>query len=537
MRLLAAALVAAGLGFTIARPGAPADLTASALDLANTITPDRQALADRACPVTGPALTGPFAPIDDVISVLPLGSVTAPDEPLPAPHIRINTRKGETVFERRMTDALSPARADVIALERRVIRDGDGIATGLKWKVRFRICNDIVMSYDDIDEIDVSLLRRAGGLSAFQPLDGPDRMGLTTMIRLRAGDPVGRAAGFDVALEDRARAPENLIRPERYRPNPYLEARVRHADPQLVAALTDDPTRAQCPLDYLPTDLAADWSDLLGDRYGMRKARASDARSASSSASSSTTSSTGATALAAGGDARRNGPATTDERISTSPHAESACRTAVIDIPGSAQGIWYTDAAHNALTSRVSAVALAPDAVNPQRQIFSLHGRLASLTPEMIALAPKQREARAEAARDFLTFDQTATGRDDAPARPDAALSAGQTVGLSEDGPIEVGRNTPFAQTTIGGRYCYDGLRANFVGPRINGVLLMALDQASPESTTDGDGATGLTSHDAVLMTLEARSDIQSCTDLEENFKENVNENWHFSGKETVFYR
>lgn len=448
LRLAAALIVAGLLGVAIAKPDAPRTVA----ERAAAIAPDRAPLADRDCPLAGTALAGPFAPIDDIISISPLGGVTAPDEPLPAPHIRINTRKGETVFERRMTQALAPARADVSAIERRVVRDEAGLATGLKWKVHFRTCNDISLAYDDLDEIDLDLLARVGGLAAFSQVEGPDRMAVKTALRVRAGDVIGRAAGFDVALEDRSRAPEPLIRPERYRPNPYLEARVRHADPALIAALADDPAHARCPLDYLPAAIRSDWSALLGDAYGMRRARSA----------------------AAGGG------------------SDSACRSAILDKAGSAQGVWYTDAAHNALTARVSAIALAPDAVDPARQIFSLHGRLPSLTAAMVALPPKQDEARAEAARDFLTFDGN------------AAPSGGRAFGV----------NIPFDQTATGGRYCYDGLRANFVGPRISGVILLGLEAGED---------------DAALMKIEARGDVMACADLADD--------WAFSGGETVFYR
>ena len=61
--------------------------------------------------------------------------------------------------------------------------------------------------------------------------------------------------------------------------------------------------------------------------------------------------------------------------------------------------------------------------------------------------------------------------------------------------------------------YCYEGLRANFVGPRINGVILLSIES--------GDAAP--------LMRIEARSDALRCIDLPEP--------WDFTGAETTFYR
>ena len=130
----------------------------------------------------------------------------------------------------------------------------------------------------------------------------------------------------------------------------------------------------------------------------------------------------------------------------------------------------------------------------------------------MVALPPKQAEARAEAARDFLTFEGAPADRP-YPGQTDAEnqeVSAEQ----SAPGAAGFGINTPFAETVIGGRYCYDGLRANFVGPRISGVILMALG-------TSDDGST--------LMRMEARPQPLACADLEPD--------WRFTGAETVFYR
>ena len=433
-RLAAVLVVAAGLGMTIHRPeGGRAALER----VAASATP-RAPLAGKPCAIGEPALSAPFAPIDDVLSVSPLGGVTAPGEPLPAPFIRINTRKGDTVFERRATTALAPARADIVAIERRIDRDESGRAAGESWTVRFRPCDRIAFYYDRLDTIEPAILARAGGLAAFAELGGPDHLAVETQIRVRAGDVIGSADGFDVGLYDAEARPAALARPERYSANPYLHAEVFDAPASLVAAITPDIARARCALEYLPADLASDWSAKLGDVWGMRSVK-----------------------------------------------GESACRSALVDTPGAAQGAWFTDSSHNALTNKVSAIALAPDAVDPERLIFALHGRLRSLTPDMVSLPPGLEDAQAAAAKDFLTFDRG-------------------------EGRI----NPPFDAVREGETYCYQKLRANFVGPKINGVVLLAL------STTE----TG-----APLMKIEARGDVSACIDLEEP--------WSFSGKETTFYR
>ncbi|MCB2098779.1 MAG: hypothetical protein KDE05_14195 [Parvularculaceae bacterium] len=431
---LAASIVAAGLlGLVIAKP----DAGRTAAEHAAALKTDPAPAAERVCEKGVDPLRVAFAPIDDILSISPLGEVTAPGEQLPAPAIRLNTRKGETAFDRRVTAALAPARADIVAIERRTLRDADGGAARESWSVRLQVCQSIIIDYEDLDAIEDEFIARAGGLSSFAEIGGPDHLAAKTQIRVRQGEKIGSAAGFDVVLEDRAAAPAALERPERYQTNSYVEGTAISAPPAILEAITSDASRIQCPLDYLPENIARDWKAKLGDAWGMRRAK-----------------------------------------------GENACRTALVDIPGAAQGAWFTDASHNGRTSKVSAIALAPDAIDPERMIFALHGRVRSLTADMVGLNPMLEEAREEAARDFLTFDQA-------------------------DGRI----NLPFDKVRAGEVFCYEGLRANFVGPRINGVILLSIDA----------GAT------APLMRIEARADAMRCIDLPEP--------WAFTGAETTFYR
>lgn len=431
---LAAALVAAGLlGATIANPGAGKRYAQQAASLNPEATP----VAARVCERGAPALKAPFAPLGDILSVSPLGEATAPGEQLPAPAIRLNTKKGRNAFERRITSALAPAKSDVVAIERRTFRDADGGAARESWNIRFVVCDSVTVGYDDLDEIEPSLIARAGGLANFHEIGGPDHLAAKTMIRVRQGEKIGAADGFDVILEDRNAPPAPLERPERYQNNAFVEGAAISAPPAILEAIASDVSRLQCPLDYFPADLAKEWKSKLGDAWGMRRAK-----------------------------------------------GENACRTALVDVPGAAQGAWFTDASHNGRTSKVSAIALAPDAIDPERMIFALHGRVRSLNADMVGLNPMLEEAREEASRDFLTFDQG-------------------------DGRI----NAAFDKVRSGETYCYEGLRANFVGPRINAVVLLAIET--------GDAAP--------LMRIEARGDAMRCIDLPEP--------WDFTGAETTFYR
>ncbi|MFN0025166.1 MAG: hypothetical protein ACKVS5_14840 [Parvularculaceae bacterium] len=429
---LAAALAAAGvLGVVIVNPSAGLRATARVAAIGGGDVP----LAKRPCPLV--ALDGAFAPLDDILSISPLGGVTAPGEALPAPAIRLNTKKGRSLFERRVTTALAPAKAEITAIEQRTYRDADGVAARESWTVHFAACEAIRVTYDDLDTIDASILSRAGGSAAFNEIGGPDHRAVATRVRLKKGDTIGTADGFDVLLEDKALPAAPLERPERYVTNAYAVASAIDAPEKVLAAISNDWSRVRCPLDYLPEDIAADWKGKLGDAWGMRPAK-----------------------------------------------GENACRTSLVDIPGAAQGAWFTDASHNGRTDKVSAIALAPDAIDPERLILALHGRVRSLTPDMVGLAPPMEEERAAAARDFLTFERG-------------------------DGRI----NPPFDTVKAGDLACYQGLRANFVGPRINAVILLRVEE--------GEGPP--------LMKVEARGDVTSCIELEEP--------WSFTGAETTFYR
>lgn len=440
IRLSAALVVSAALVAAIFQPnaGRRAIDRAAAAAASAAASIEQPGLVARGCAPGAPAFVASFAPLEDILSVSPLGGITAPGEVLPAPYIRLNTRRGDTAFERRSTIAQAPARADITAIERRRSRGEDGRVDDEHWTVHFQICESISFYYDRLDVLDEGILHRAGGLSAFEELGGPDHLAVAAKIRVAPGDPIGVADGFDIGLHDGSLPPASLERPERYRENPYARAAIFDAPPGLIEAISPDQSRARCALDYLPAKLAADWSSKLGDSWGVRRAKGDD-----------------------------------------------ACRTALVDTPGAAKGVWYTDPAHNAAATKVSAVALSADTIDPDRLIFALHGRLASLTPDMIALSPFMEEERAEASRDFISF-------------------------RAGDGRI----NTAFKNVEDGRIYCYEKLRANFVGPQINGVILL-------ERSSVHDGP--------ALLKIEARGDARSCVDLAEP--------WTFSGGETVFYR
>jgi hypothetical protein len=410
-RLAATLTAVAVLGAVIAKPDAGRKAAARLADSSS-----RMPTAERACAPGEAPLKGPFAPVADVLSLSPLGAIAAPGEPAAPPDLRLTTRLQDG--RPRETAALAPARAEIALIEQRIDPDTDEAY----WRVRMKPCGRIAVVYDRLDSIDPAVLRRAGGPGALAPV-GAGRSAAAVRVKVRQGDVIGRADGFDIALQDLAAPPAAFATLGRY---------AEHPD----AAALDERAHSRCALDYLDRGLRAEWAAKLGDARGVRLAR-----------------------------------------------ADNACRVALPRGGDSAQGAWFTDSSHNALASKVSAIALAPDAIDPTRLVFSLHGRLASLTPDLVAGGPGEASAR-RAARDFLTFERG-------------------------HGRI----NAAFDQVRENETYCYEGLRANFAGPALDGVILLRIDRA-------GDATP--------LMKIEARGE-PSCIDLAEP--------WSFSGRETSFYR
>ena len=429
LRLAAAGLAAAFFGVMMMNPTAGRDVVRQIAD-ANLLaaTP----LTDRECRAGASVLTADFTNYEDVLSVSPLGGVTAPGEVLPVPYIRVNTKNAGNPFSRRSAPVKAPATADIVAIERRLADSGDSEAPETTWTVHMAPCAGITVTYDRIDTIAPEILDKAGGLAAFSEIGGPQHLAKQTRIRVSAGMVLGEADGFDVALHDNTVDHQPLARPERYRRNPYAHAELFNVAPDLIAAINPDQSTAQCALDYLALPDRDAWSRKLGDAWGIRRAK-----------------------------------------------GDNACRTALIDLPGTAQGAWFTDSAHNGNTVKVSAIALAPDTINPDRLVLALHGKLPSLTTAMIGVAGGKAGDETPAA-DIITFKK-GSGR----------------------------HNRPFDEIRDNALYCYDDLRVNFIGPRINGVILLKKSISNEPLASPRHGG------DETLK-IEARSDLLSCDQVDE---------------------
>ncbi len=402
-------------------------------------------------------ITADFTDFENVLSISPLGGVTAPDEVLPAPYIRINTKNDGSPFQRRLTPVKVPANSDIIAIERHLLDEGGTLRPS--WTVRFQPCEGIQIAYERIDELSNTLIQKAGGLASFLEIGGPKHLAREVSIEVDSGSIIGVADGFDILLHDERAEALEMARPERYRKNPYVRADLFDVPATLIRKISPDHSKSRCALDYLSQTDREVWSAKLGDAWGIRRAQ-----------------------------------------------GENACRTALIDLKGTTQGAWYTDAAHNGATTKVSAIALAPDTINPERMIFAFHSKLPSLSPDMIATP---------SAKDVIDSQLPQTSPEQ-----ETAKSATQTQSFItfEKGSGRI--NRAFDEVRDGALYCYENMRVNFVGPKVRGIIVM--QRKSSAESPEGD-----------LLTIEARNDLLSCKDIVENDAEKFS----FSDNATGFFR
>lgn len=327
-RLAAALLVAVGLGAAIANP----DVGRKTAERRAQAKLEKLNSESRPCAPGESPLTAGFAPISDVLSATPLDALSAPGEAPPAPHLRLTSGRGGGAP---MT-ALAPGKGEIVALRRRVETVG-GRKREL-WTARFNPCGRITVIYDRLESIDQTLLRRAGGLGAFEPIGGHGSA-VAVRLSLDAGAPIGQARAFDVGLIDGGAAVTHHAGSAHARTRFAVDPPQSVSEP-LKRALAFDEDRTRCVFDYLAPDLRASWAGKLGDGEG-RRLRAD----------------------------------------------KNACLADVPGPPAGARGVWRTDASHNARARKVSAIALYADLVDRELLIFSLHGRIASLPDASVVAA------------------------------------------------------------------------------------------------------------------------------------------------------
>lgn len=317
VRLAAVLVVAGGLGASIANP----EFSRKAAARAASAKVEKLAAEERACALAEAPLTEGFAPIDEVLSVTPLGARNAPGEDPPTPYLRVTAKA--TMPNGRIT-AIAPGKGEIVAIVSRGGRDEGSF----RWDVRFKPCDKVTIFFNGLEGLDPVLLRRAGGERAFGALrDGV--AAAAVRVKLDAGDTIGIAHSFDVGLTDE-RAPAG-----RHAHTSFSRASVTTADdasPLLARALAFDESRSRCAIDYMSGDLATLWKDKLGDAAGVRL-----------------------------------------------PRGETGCAVKDSGSDAGVLGVWYTDSSHNARANKVSAVAFSFDLLDRDALVFALHGRLASL--------------------------------------------------------------------------------------------------------------------------------------------------------------
>ncbi|MEM1396827.1 MAG: hypothetical protein AAGH38_05195, partial [Pseudomonadota bacterium] len=389
-QLSAAVVTAALLISTIFYPMGPEKVVRTVASIA----PTASGLSGASCPAAGSLFSQSFADSSDVGSIRPIGGISAPGEARFAPYLRVSANAGQTSSDAKpLVSAVLPVKADLNALERRVVPAPDG-TENILWSAYFTVCKDVRLKLGDIDVISSDVLRRIGGADAFSSVTGKAHSLAVRRVLLPAGTIIGVGPAFDIAVEDKRGAPEKLVDPRR---SHYLDT-LRLAgtygnssgswDIKTVNDLGFDARYVQCPLDYLPGSV----DDLINriDQESADQGYTTACR-AGASKSSIKIASAGASE---GSDGRL---------LPISYNADQSSNTA---------GHWYTDAANNAEASKVSAIALGVDPLDRDTGIFALHNRLRSLTSDLI----EGRDAglRDRAAKDFLTFPVSGITRTEA---------------------------------------------------------------------------------------------------------------------------
>ncbi|MEL6364758.1 MAG: hypothetical protein AAFR11_07965 [Pseudomonadota bacterium] len=299
-RLFGAAMAAGVAAGAIVWSGSP---------LADALRPDGVRMARMtACNAGGATFTAEFAPISDILSLTPMGYDL---ETGAHGRLGVKSRRGDHPSERRDIGAFAAADGAVV----RVAGDPrSGYAVDLQ------PCDGLLVRYE--------------GLQRISPKLAAIRDGAADDLLVSGGDRLGSGPGFNLVVADLSGAP-------RYeRRLGVSEARVTQS--------------AKCPLDVMPSEMRAEFSEKLGDEWGLRKAR-----------------------------------------------GERSCGS--IDLSGEdAVGAWKSDASDG------MAIAFAEDAFKPGRLVMKIGGETSPIAHHMVDLPRADLWTRLSVARADFVFEEGA---------------------------------------------------------------------------------------------------------------------------------
>jgi hypothetical protein len=388
------------------------------------------------CPKGDTLFTHLPTEIGPLSAIVPLGNVNPAEHTLPTRHVYLypNMTTPGDISTAVIIPVRSPGRLEIVAIEYH--------PDSLDWSLHLKPCKDILLYFFHVRTLAPKIAAAVGNIA-----DGgvkfADFTAKPVSIMVTPGQLLGQAKIFDVGLHDFRKALLPFVNPARYAVDfPKLSAAfpALAADPiaqKLAKLIVPQPLFNRCPVNYFRPKLRKVLVARLADYDGEPPAS-----------------------------------------------GKPLCHSHMQDVPGTAQGNWFSDLVpnHDALFAEERAVALVNWNVDPIVQLFSLNENVPGFTSDLL----------------------------EATAQPNDVNSAFEFP--VREGPQRTNRR--FAEITDDAIYCYDLVRIHRGGPRLEAVILIAVS----------DGPDGPRSK----LTLEFVK-ATGC--------HSVMEPWAFSGQAATYYR
>jgi hypothetical protein len=271
-------------------------------------------------------------PVDQLRSIVPLGSVSPPQHTLPIHHLNPYARvtdPSNPVSDPIEAQVFAPGRATLVAISHGIESDGHEDFT-----LHLKPCQQVQMYLIHLNALVPGLEARAGDLSS--GVCSPGGCAKLLDLAIVSGELLGTAArpgffGYDIGLIDTRRGPLPFANPSRYELSsiasipPELE--------EFAETVTPDRLHQFCALDYFTPERRTELASLLGSFDGA---------------------------------VRRTAPPQCGEHMQ--------------DLVGTAQGNWFLNATSSAFFEDDETLALVHDKVNPAIPEFSVSNAIPNWT-------------------------------------------------------------------------------------------------------------------------------------------------------------
>jgi hypothetical protein len=369
-------------------------------------------------------------------AIVPLGNVNPAAHTLPTRHIYVYPKMAtpDDVSTAITIPVRAPGRLEIVVIEFH--------PDSLDWSLHLKPCKDISLYFFHVQTL-VPKIAAAVGNIADGGVKLTDFTAKPVSIMVTPGQLLGHAKIFDMGIHDFRKSPLPFVNPARYAvdfPKLFAAFPGLAADPiaqKLAKLIVPQAVFNRCPIDYFRPKLRSALEARLADYDGEPPAS-----------------------------------------------GKPLCYSHMQDVPGTAQGNWFSDINpnHDALFAEERAVALITWNVNPTVQLFSLNENVPGFTSGLLEAA----------------------------AQPNDVNSAFEFP--VREGPQRINRR--FAEIKDDAIYCYDIVRVQRGGPRLEAVILIAV--------SDGPGGP------RSKLTLELVK-AAGCPA--------VKEPWTFSGQAATYYR